>query len=161
MKTTDICDEYGDQVQVAELIGFKHFGGKTSFFGKIETVKCYEDNSLLRAAIEKNGNGKVLVVDGGGSLRCALLGDNIAALAHENKWRGILVYGCIRDSALVSTIEIGILSLGTNPRKSGKRNEGIANLIVHFAGIDFIPGNHVYIDQDGIVVSEKEITLSK
>ncbi len=144
-------------MQVADLIGLKHFGRKMSFFGKIETVKCYENNSFLRD--EKHGNGKVLVVDGGGSLRCALLGDNIAALAHKNQWNGILIHGGIRDSALVSSIEIGIVGLGTNPRKSAKRNTGIAHMRVHFAGIDFIPGNLIYNDQDGIVTSEREVTL--
>jgi regulator of ribonuclease activity A len=160
MKTTDICDEHSNEIQVVDPIGFKHFGGRTSFFGKIETVKCYEDNSLLRAAIEKNGRGKVLVVDGGGSLRCALLGDNIATLAQKNEWNGIFIYGGIRDSETVSGLDIGIAALGTNPRKSKKNNEGSSNIEVHFAGVDFVPGNFIYLDMDGIVVSEKDFARS-
>jgi regulator of ribonuclease activity A len=159
MKTSDLCDEYGDQIQVADPIGFKSFGGCNEFFGRIETVKCYEDNSLVRAALEQNGKSKVLVVDGGGSLRCALLGDNVAALAQKNEWSGILLFGCIRDSEAVSALDIGIVALGTNPRKSAKNNEGTANVSVHFAGMDFIPGYHVYIDSDGIVTSEKELAF--
>jgi regulator of ribonuclease activity A len=159
MKTTDLCDEYGDQIHVADPIGFKSFGGYNEFFGKIETVKCYEDNSLVRAALEENGKSKVLVVDGGGSLHCALLGDNIAALAQKNEWSGILLFGCIRDSEAVSALGLGIVALGTNPRKSAKNNEGTANVSVHFAGIDFIPGSHIYIDSDGIVTSEKELVF--
>jgi len=161
MKTTDLCDDYGDETQVVDSIGFKHFGGCTSFFGKIETVKCYEDNSLLRAAIERNGAGKVLVVDGGGSLRCALLGDNVAALALKNEWNGILIYGSIRDSEAVSALELGVVALGTNPRKSAKKNEGTSNIELHFAGASFIPGQFIYIDADGIVTSAKEITQPK
>jgi regulator of ribonuclease activity A len=157
MKTSDLCDEYGDQVQVAEPIGFGSFGGRKEFFGQIVTLKCFEDNSLLRAAIEKNGKGKVLVVDGGGSNRCALLGDNIASIAHQNEWNGIIIHGYIRDSEAVSKIDIGIVALGTNPRKSAKKNKGAANIIVNFAQTDFIPGKYIYIDQDGIVTSEKEL----
>ena len=161
MQTTDICDEHGNEIQVADPIGFKHFGGRKSFFGKIETVKCYEDNSLLRAAIEKNGKGKALVVDGGGSLRCALLGDNLAALAQNNEWNGILINGAIRDSEAVSALEIGIVALGTNPRKSTKNNQGSSNVELHFAGVDFIPGQFIYVDADGIVTSAEEIIQSK
>jgi regulator of ribonuclease activity A len=157
MKTTDLCDEYGDRVHVADPIGFRSFGGRKEIIGQIETVKCHEDNSLLRAAVEKNGKGKILVVDGGGSNRCALLGDNIAAIAHQNEWNGIVIYGFIRDSEAISKIDIGIVALGTNPRKSAKKNEGSTNIVLHFANTDFVPGNFIYIDQDGIITSEKEL----
>lgn len=153
MKTTDLCDEYGDQVQVAEPIGFKPFGGRNPFWGQIVTVKCHEDNSLVKAAVSQNGRGKVLVVDGGGSLRCALLGDIIAGLAQQNEWAGFLIYGAIRDSEAVAAINIGVMALGTNPRKSGKKNEGTANIHLHFAGIQFVPGHFIYLDADGIVTS--------
>lgn len=159
MKTTDICDAYGDVVRVAEAIGLRHYGGRTTFSGLIETVKCFEDNSLVRATLEKNGQGKLLVVDGGGSLRCALLGDNIAALAERNGWAGVLVHGAIRDAADVATIGIGVMALGTNPRKSAKNNEGSVNVLVHFAGINFVPGHIIYIDIDGIVTSETPLTI--
>lgn len=157
MKTTDLCDQYGDQIRVAEPIGFKSFGGRHEFHGQIETVKCYEDNTFVRAALEKNGTGKVLVVDGGGSRRCALLGDNIAELAYQNKWNGVIVYGSIRDSAAVSKIDISILALGTHPKKSAKNKEGTTGIPVHFAGVDFIPAEFIYVDEDGMVVSQQQL----
>lgn len=159
MKTTDLCDKYGDELRVMEPIGFRSFGGRDEFHGQIETVKCYEDNTFVRAALENDGTDRVLVVDGGGSNRCALLGDNIADLAHKNHWNGIIVYGCIRDSIAVSTIDIGIIALGTNPKKSGKDRQGTANIMVSFAGVDFIPGEFVYVDEDGVVVSDRELVL--
>jgi regulator of ribonuclease activity A len=160
MKTSDICDEYGDQVSAGDPIGFQHFGGRNEFYGQIETVKCFEDNSLVRAALERSGRGKILVIDGGGSLRCALVGDQLAALALKNEWRGMLVYGCIRDSEALSGLDIGVVALSAHPRKSAKKNEGSANLSVHFAGIRFCPGQYLYIDLDGIVTSQNQIQLS-
>jgi len=157
MKTTDLCDAHSDHLHIAESIGWASFGGRKEFWGEIETVKCHEDNSLVRAALEKNGRGKVLVVDGGGSRRCALVGDLIAALAQKNEWAGLLIYGSVRDSEALAAIEIGVVALGTHPKKSAKRNEGLANVQVHFAGIDFVPGHYIYIDPDGIVTSEKSL----
>ena len=159
MKTTDLCDQYGDQLAIAEPIGFKSFGGRNEFHGQIETVQCFEDNTFVRATLEKDGTGKVLVVDGDGSNRCALLGDNIAELAHRNGWNGMIVFGYIRDSAAVSAIDIGIMALGTNPKKSAKDNLGTLNLTVRFADVDFVPGEFVYVDEDGIVVSDSELVL--
>ena len=161
MKTADLCDKYGDLLvlQILEPIGFKSFGGRAEFHGQIETVKCYEDNTFVRAALEKDGTDKVLVVDGGGSNGCALLGDNIAELAHSNHWNGIIVYGSIRDSVAVSKIDIGVIALGTNPKKSAKDKVGTANIVVSFAAVDFIPGEYVYVDEDGAVVSAKELVL--
>jgi regulator of ribonuclease activity A len=160
MKTTDLCDEYDQQVNVAEPIGFVSFGGRKDFSGQIETVKCHEDNSLVRAAVERNGKGKVLVVDGGGSRRCALLGDNIASLAQKNEWNGFLIFGSIRDSEVVATLDIGVVALGTHPKKSAKRNEGAANIVVYFSGTIFVPGQYIYIDADGIVTSETALTAA-
>lgn len=154
LKTTDLCDNHPDNVSISEPIGFKDFGGKKMFSGKIETVKCFEDNSFVRKTLEQNGEGKVLVVDGGGSKRCALLGDMLADLGVKNKWNGIIVYGCIRDSAAIAALPIGVKALATIPLKSNKRNEGQQNVTVHFAGIDFIPGEMVYCDEDGIIVSK-------
>jgi len=159
MKTTDLCDKYGDQLRVAEPIGFRSFGGRNEFHGQIETVQCLEDNTFVRATLEKDGTGKVLVVDGDGSNRCALLGDNIAELAHKNDWNGIIVFGYIRDSAVVSGIDIGVIALGTNPKKSAKDNLGMVNLTVRFADVDFVPGEFVYVDEDGVVVSDSELVL--
>ncbi len=159
MKTTDLCDKYGETVRVLEPIGFQHFGGRIEFHGQIETVKCYEDNTMVRAALEKDGTDKVLVVDGGGSNRCALLGDNLAGLAQDNRWNGIIIYGCIRDSLAVSKIDIGVLALGTNPRRSAKDKGGTSNIVVSFGDVDFVPGEFVYVDEDGAVVSGRELRL--
>jgi regulator of ribonuclease activity A len=158
--TADLCDEHIDKLQVAEPI-FKDLGGSSCFEGEIYTLKVFEDNTLVRAALEKEGSGKVLVVDGGGSLRCALVGDNLAALAIENHWRGIVVYGCIRDSKQIGEMQIGVKALNTNPTKSIKRNEGQENVPVRFAGVDFKPGHYLYADEDGIVVSELPLILGQ
>jgi regulator of ribonuclease activity A len=152
LKTTDLCDAHPDKVNVAEPIGLKDFGGSKYFSGKIQTVKCFEDNSLVRKALEANGEGKVLVIDGGGSMRCALLGDMLADIAIKNKWNGVIVYGCIRDSEAVSKLPLGVKALNTIPLKSNKRNEGQENINVRFAGTAFVPGHFVYCDADGIIV---------
>ena len=154
--TADLCDKHIDKLQVAEPM-FSDFGAIGRFEGEIHTIKVFEDNTLVRAALEKDGTGKVLVVDGGGSLRCALVGDNIAALAIQNNWRGLVVFGCIRDSRQIGKMEIGLKALGTNPTKSVKRNEGQENIEVRFAGVNFKPGTYLYADEDGIVVSDLQL----
>lgn len=157
--TADLCDKYSDNLLIAEPIGFNDFGGNIGFYGKIHTVKCFENNHFVRAALEQDGAGKVLVVDGGGSMRCALLGDMLGELAVKNNWNGVVVYGCIRDSAAMAKLPLGVKALDTHPLKSVKKNEGEENIVVHFAGIDFTPGHYVYADGDGIIVSEKELSL--
>ena len=159
IKTTDLCDAHPDKVNIAEPIGFKDFGAIKYFSGKIHTVKCFEDNSLVRKALEANGEGKVLIVDGGGSMRCALLGDMLADLAIKNKWSGIIVYGCIRDSEAIAKLALGVKALNTIPLKSNKRNEGQENITVRFAGTDFIPGQFVYCDCDGIIVAKEAFSI--
>jgi regulator of ribonuclease activity A len=156
--TADLCDEHIDKLQVAEPI-FRDFGGAACFEGEIHSLKVFEDNTLVRAALEKDGTGKVLVVDGGGSLRCALVGDNLVTLAIKNNWRGIVVYGCIRDSKPIGEMKMGLKALNTNPTKSVKRNEGQENIPVRFAGVDFKPGQYLYADEDGVVVSEFPLIL--
>lgn len=158
LKTTDLCDAHPDKVRVAEP-GFSDFGGEIDFHGSIYTIKCFEDNSFVRKALETDGTGKVLVVDGGGSMRCALLGDMLGDLAIKNKWSGIIVYGCIRDSAALAHLPLGIKALDTIPLKSNKRNEGQENIPVHFAGVDFVPGEYVYCDADGIIVSKELLSI--
>ncbi len=158
LKTTDLCDTHPDKVRVAEP-GFSDFGGNIDFYGSIYTIKCHEDNSFVRKALETNGEGKVLVVDGGGSMRCALLGDMLGDLAIKNKWNGIIIYGCIRDSAAIGSLPLGVKALDTIPLKSNKRNEGQENIPVHFAGVDFVPGQFVYCDADGIIVSAELLSL--
>jgi len=153
VSTADLCDKYGDAVLVAEPV-FADYGGARAFWGPIATVSVYEDNVLVRAALEQPGDGRILVVQGGGSLRCALLGDQLAALAHANGWAGVVVHGCIRDSRAIAEIPIGVKALGANPRKSAKLGAGERDVPVTFAGLAFHPGHYLYADEDGIVVSE-------
>lgn len=157
MKTTDLCDQFPDKVKVVVGLQFQHFGKCKSFYGAIETVKCFEDNSKVKSTLETPGGGRVLVVDGGGSLRCALLGDMLADLAVKNNWSGIVVFGLIRDSEDINDINIGVMALGTIPLKSNKRNEGQTGITVSFGGVTFTPGQFLYADADGIIVSETQI----
>ena len=160
LKTTDLCDKYPDKIKISETIGFKDFGGRKIFSGKIYTVKCFEDNSFVRKALETNGEYKVLIVDGGGSMRCALLGDMLGDLAIKNNWNGIIIYGCLRDSAAMGKLPLGVKALNTIPLKSNKKNMGEENITVHFAGIDFVPGEFVYCDDDGIIVSKEKLSIT-
>ncbi|MFW5454301.1 ribonuclease E activity regulator RraA [Thioalkalivibrio sulfidiphilus] len=149
--TADLCDQHGEAVSVCET-HFGDYGGITAFSGEIVTVRCFEDNVLVRQTLEGEGRGKVLVVDGGGSLRCALFGDMLAQTALDNGWAGVIVNGCIRDVAVIVTLPIGVKALGTHPRKSEKRGEGAVNVPVSFGAITFRPGERVFADEDGVVV---------
>lgn len=150
--TTDLCDANEGRVRVCAPM-FRSFGGRTSFHGQIATLKLFEDNSLVRSALETPGIGRVLVVDGGGSMRCALVGDQLALLGVKNGWAGVVVYGCIRDSKAIGGMDLGVFALGTHPRKTVKRNIGEIDLAVSFGGVTFHPGHYVYADEDGVVVS--------
>lgn len=150
-KTTDLCDAHPEIVRVADPI-FRAYGGKPDFGGPIATLKVHEDNALVRATLEQLGGGRVLVIDGGGSLRRALVGDQLGALAVRNGWAGIVVHGCIRDSADLASIAIGIRALATHPMRSEKRGHGTSGEPVTFAGVTFRPGERLYADADGIVV---------
>jgi len=132
---------------------FRSFGGRRSFHGQIATLKLFEDNSLVRKALDQPGNGRVLVIDGGGSLRCALVGDQLALLAGRNGWNGIVVYGCIRDSRAIAGMDLGVLALATHPLKTVKKNVGDADVAVSFASVTFVPGQYLYADEDGLLVS--------
>ena len=154
--TADLCDEHGDTVSVAEPV-FTDFGGARSFGGPIATVRVFEDNVLVRSSLQEPGEGRVLVIDGGGSLRCALLGDMLGSLAVDHGWSGIIVNGCVRDSAALSELAIGIKALGTNPRKSGKNGDGERDVPLTFAGITFEPGWFVVADEDGVVVTDRAL----
>jgi regulator of ribonuclease activity A len=156
VKTTDICDEFPDAVMVAEPI-FTHYGKRKRFHGPATTIKVYEDNVLVRSALEEAGNGRVLVVDSGGSLRRALLGDILAGMAADNGWAGVIVNGCIRDSADIATIDVGVMALATMPLKSGKRGDGETGVSVSFAGITIRPGEYLYADEDGLLLSRREL----
>ena len=150
--TTDLCDAHEDKVRVVEPM-FSSFGGRDSFHGKIATLKLFEDNTLVRKILDCPGDGRVLVIDGGGSLRRALVGDQLAALAGKNGWSGIVVYGCIRDSRAISEMDIGVFALDTHPMKTRKLNTGETELPVTFGGVTFSPGEWLYADEDGVIVS--------
>jgi len=152
-KTADLCDEYPDALQICEP-GFSSFGGRPRFFGQISTIKCFEDNSLVREAVAEPGEGRVLVVDAGGSRRCAMLGDLLAAKAAARGWSGVLMYGLIRDSADIGGMDLGVRALGTHPLKSVKKGVGERDVVVRFAGVTFVPGEYLYADEDGIVCSD-------
>ena len=150
--TADLHDAHEGKVQVANVL-MQGYGLKTRFSGPISTVRCFEDNSRVREALEEPGTGRVLVVDGGASIRCALAGDIMAELGIKNGWEGLVVYGCIRDSAVIATLDIGIKALGTNPRRSIKKGVGERDIALDFADVTFAPGDWLYADEDGILLS--------
>ncbi len=154
--TADLYDDYGEALRVAAPI-FQDFGGTRRFEGPVTTVKVFEDNSLVRGALEEPGVDRVLVVDGGGSLRCALVGDMLALLGQQNNWSGIIVNGCIRDATAVAKIPIGVKALATNPRKSVKKGAGERDVELRFADVTIKPGDYLYADEDGVVVAESAI----
>ncbi|WP_188036442.1 ribonuclease E activity regulator RraA [Pseudomonas sp. EZ-C24] len=156
--TPDLCDANPDLVQVLEPM-FSNFGGRDSFGGQIVTIKCFEDNSLVKAQAELDGHGKVLVVDGGGSLRCALLGDMIAAKAAQNGWEGLVIYGCVRDVDVLVQTNVGVQALAAHPLKTDKRGLGDLNVVVTFAGVTFRPGEYVYADNNGVIVSPQPLQM--
>lgn len=160
ISTPDLCDAYGDDVQVADPI-FRHFGGIENFYGEIATVKCFEDNSKVGESLRCKGEGKVLVVDGGGSLRRSLLGDKLARMALDNGWKGIIVYGCIRDLEDIADMTIGVMAMGSIPRKTEKRGEGRTGVPLQFAGLSCKPGNFIYADKTGIIVSKEALALTE
>ena len=154
--TTDLSDAHAD-LQICEPI-FADFGGVVAFHGPIRTLKIFEDNALVRSTLETPGNGAVLVVDGGGSMRCALVGGNLGVLAVKNGWAGLVVNGCIRDSEEIAGQDVGVKALATHPKKSEKGlHSGHVDKVVEFAGVTFRPGEFLYADADGIVISAKSL----
>ena len=156
--TPDLCDVYPELIQVVEPV-FRNYGGRTGFGGQIVTVKCFEDNSIVKQQVGQPGQGKVLVVDGGGSKRAALLGDMLAEKAADNGWEGIVVYGCIRDVDIIGQTNIGVQALATHPMKTEKRGLGDLNVPVSFGGVTFKPGHYLYGDNNGLIVSPKPLTM--
>eukprot|EP00012_Vannella_robusta_P008346 CAMPEP_0206200356 /NCGR_PEP_ID=MMETSP0166-20121206/10836_1 /ASSEMBLY_ACC=CAM_ASM_000260 /TAXON_ID=95228 /ORGANISM="Vannella robusta, Strain DIVA3 518/3/11/1/6" /LENGTH=155 /DNA_ID=CAMNT_0053618689 /DNA_START=628 /DNA_END=1091 /DNA_ORIENTATION=- len=150
--TTDICDEFEDSVRYASASPkMFDYGGKTRFEGIVSTVQCLEDNSMVKEAVAESGKGRVLVIDAGGSMQRAVVGDQIAARAASNGWHGFIVHGCIRDSKEIGNLEIGVKAMGTHPRKTEKRNIGIRDIPISFASTTFRPDDYVIVDEDGIV----------
>ncbi|MGI9142902.1 MAG: ribonuclease E activity regulator RraA [Fluviibacter sp.] len=155
--TTDLLDNNEALIQQEQLRivapMFQRYGGKTAFAGQIVTLKLFEDNSLVRAVLGEPGTGKVLVIDGGGSMRCALLGDQLAEMAVKNGWEGVVVYGCIRDSAAINGLPLGVRALNTHPLKTVKKNIGERDVNVTFGGVTLKPGEWLCADEDGVIVS--------
>lgn len=149
--TADLVDEIGPEVRSCDL-QFTQYGRRSQFAGPITTVRCFEDNALLKSVLSEPGDGGVLVIDGDGSLHAALVGDIIAGLALDNGWAGLIIHGAVRDAATLRTLDIGVKALGTNPRKSTKTGDGVRDAAVEFGGVVFVPGHIAYSDDDGIVV---------
>ena len=151
VNTCDLYDLHGDE---ARVIGapFVDFGGRAAFSGKAVTIKCFEDNSRLKELSREPGRGKVLVVDGGGSLRAALMGDMIAEAAARAGWEGVIIFGCIRDTARLRTLDLGIKALAATPRKSARNGEGKSGVPVQIAGVWIRPGERIFADEDGILI---------
>lgn len=152
--TADILDAHPVEARVCELV-FHQFGGVSAFSGPISTVRCHEDNVVLKRHLGEPGEGRVLVIDGGGSRRVALLGDMVAGLAAGNGWAGLIVNGCVRDSVALRAHDVGIQALGTNPRPSGKAGAGEIDVTVEFGGVTFEPGAMLYSDDDGVVAIDR------
>lgn len=155
--TCDLCDANEDKLADGSLAVlppvFSAYGNRLRFAGPARTLKLFEDNVLVRAALETPGEGAVLVVDGGGSLRCALVGGNLGQLAEKNGWAGIIVHGCVRDSAELNACEVGIRALATHPRRSFRKGLGDKDIAVDIAGVTVRPGQWIYADEDGVLVS--------
>lgn len=159
-KTADLTDQYcNDNCEYIQVAGmnFKSYGAVKRFHGEMVTLKLFEDNQLVRDQVHSDGEGKVLVIDGGASMRRALLGDMLAAKAVENGWAGILINGCIRDSVDMANMELGVIALGTHPLKTIKKGIGKTNISVNFTELNFEPADFIYIDEDGIIISEKPL----
>jgi regulator of ribonuclease activity A len=155
LKTTDLSDYY-PETQTCQ-IQFLIRGKRRAFHGRIRTVKCFEDNVLLKKLVSQPTNGDVLVVDGGASLGCALMGDVIASLAAKNGWSGAVIHGAIRDVLAIDQIDFGVKALGSNPKRCGKTGAGEVDVPVSFGGVTFVPGHWLYSDEDGVLVSENRL----
>lgn len=156
MKTADLVDAHGDDVHFCNL-PFLKLGKRKSFAGPIATVKCFEDNALLKSELQKPGEGRVMVVDGGSSSRVALLGDQIAMILRDNGWAGIIINGAVRDSAEINELDVGVFCLSVTPKKSVKDGAGKAASPVQFGGVTFAPGAFVFVDADGVLTSSRDL----
>ena len=159
VSTPDLCDNYGDEVTVLAP-GLRHYGALKHFSGQIATVKCFEDNSKVGDMLRTEGRGRVLVVDGGASLRCSLLGDKLAANGIENGWSGVVVNGCVRDVEDIGQMPIAVMALATVPRKTEKRGVGEIDIVVNFCAVDIRPGDYLYADESGVIISENSLVVA-
>ena len=149
--TADLVDEHGEALQSCDL-QLRQYGARAAFAGTITTIRCHQDNALVKSTLGSPSQGRVLVVDGGGSLHTALMGDLIAAAGVDNGWAGVVINGAVRDVAVLRDLDLGVKALGSNPRKSSKAGEGEVDVVVSFGGVDFVPGARLVSDDDGIVV---------
>lgn len=155
-RTSDLCDTHAPELRILAPL-LRSFGGRNACQGPVTTLKVLEDNALVRATLEQPGGGSVLVVDGGGSLRCALVGDQLAQLAIANDWAGVVVWGCIRDSEQIARMPVFVSALATHPLRSVRRGAGERDVAITFGGVRFSPGDYLYADPDGIVVAERPL----
>lgn len=158
-KTADLCDHYSDELSICE-IEFKSYGKRTRFSGPVSTVRVFEDNVLVKEALQQIPAGNVLVVDGGGSRKCALMGDILGDIAQKRNLAGVIIYGCIRDSAELAQMDIGVFAIGTNPLKSIKEGKGERDLPLYFGGINWHAEDYVYADEDGVILASRELPLA-
>ncbi|MFD1007848.1 MULTISPECIES: ribonuclease E activity regulator RraA [Oceanisphaera] len=156
--TSELCDTYIDMVDVVEPM-FSSFGGRNSFGGSVSTIKCFESNGLIIEAVKENGAGRVLLIDGGGSLRRALIDANIAETAADNGWEGIICYGCVREVDALEEVDIGIQALASIPVGSDDNDIGEHEVPVNFGGVTFLPADYVYADTTGIILSPEPLDL--
>ena len=155
-QTADLCDRFAAELQIGESV-FRDYGGKQRFAGQIATIKCFEDNSRVRDLVAEAGRGRVLVIDAGGSMRRAVLGDMLAQQAVDNGWSGVVVYGCIRDSFAIARLPLGVKALGACPIRTDKRGEGQRDVLVRFAGVNFRQDDWLYADEDGLIVAPRAL----
>ena len=156
--TSELCDLYADQVDVVEPI-FSSFGGVSAFYGKVTTIKCFENNGLIAEVLEENGKGRVLVVDGGGAVRRGLIDAELAQLAADNGWEGIIVYGAVRQIQQLENINLGIHALAPIPVSADESNIGERDIPVNFGGVTFFPEDYIYADLTGIILSQEPLDL--
>lgn len=157
--TADFCDEFEPVIQVVRMM-FRDYGAHRKFWGRVVTLEIFEDNQLVRETLQNRAVGRVLVIDGGGSLRCAVIGDKLAALAYKNGWAGVVINGCVRDSKRLAQVPIGIKALYTSPGRSAKAGAGARNVHLNFGGTIFKPNDYLYADEDGVIVSERRLLPS-
>lgn len=156
ISTPDLCDQYGESIQVLDPV-LRHFAAVRQFGGEVATVKCFEDNSMVTETVGTPGQGRVLVVDGGGSPHRSLLGDNLARTAIENGWAGIIIFGAIRDVEEITKMQIGVMALASFPRKTVKRGQGQKQVSLTVANVTIKPGDYIYADQTGVIVTDRKL----
>ncbi len=156
--TSELCDLYAEQVDVVEPI-FSSFGGVSNFYGKVTTVKCFENNGLIAEVLEENGEGRVLVIDGGGAVRRGLIDVELAQLAVDNGWEGIIVYGAVRQIQQLENLDIGIHALAPIPVSADESSVGESDIPVNFGGVTFFPEDYIYADLTGIILSQEPLDL--